>query len=486
MSYGLRVVLLLALISAQAARAGQAPVDDVFDTLDAASEKAQVRLITDNREAWLARWHVVEHCARTLDATYFIVTPDVFGRSLLGLMLRRAQAGVRIRLMVDARGSGDLARRFGEQELLQALVATGNVTIKVYNPWRHSVPAALRHLRAIESSNHDKLLIADGEWLVTGGRNIAREYFAPHEDDAHSWRDTDVLIRGGRACLQARQAFEEEWDLLANYTVTPSPFAQSELDTACRVMSNQLLGLGPQTAGELSPEPLKRDLQTQLLPLKHLVGYDYYEPFHGDLSYPVTVLDKHALVGRGRNDITPNLVRLIDATRTELVIQNPYVVVTPEARAALLRAGQRGVKIILLTNSPESTDSVATQAMFVRDWKGLLADIPTLRIFAVNQQRQLHAKVFVFDRRVAAVGTYNMDPMSQSINSEDIAVTKSPDFAARNALRIYQDLPDALEYTIRQGAAGPEQVTGPSDLTTKGTIRLLELLGHLSFLRPLI
>ena len=125
---------------------------------------------------------------------------------------------------------------------------------------------------------------------------------------------------------------------------------------------------------------------------------DQYVPFPEDIVVPIKILDKHALVDNTRNDITPNLIALMDNCKEEIIIQNPYVVITPKAREALIRASNRGVKIIIHTNSPVSTDSILTQSVFIRDWKDLLKAMPNLKIQVNKGDSKLHAKVFCFDK----------------------------------------------------------------------------------------
>ena len=55
------------------------------------------------------------------------------------------------------------------------------------------------------------------------------------------------------------------------------------------------------------------------------------------------------------------------------------------------------MKITIVTNSLESTDSAVTQGFFLNDWKELEARVPSARIFVATGQRKFHAKAFVLD-----------------------------------------------------------------------------------------
>jgi hypothetical protein len=80
-----------------------------------------------------------------------------------------------------------------------------------------------------------------------------------------------------------------------------------------------------------------------------------------------------------------------------------------------------------------------------------------------------------------------MDPLSESVNSEDVAVVKSQAFATMNWHRIQSECKRSVEYKIAVDREGKiQQVTGPSDHVTREALSWVERLGWLAFLRPLI
>lgn len=489
--------LLLAASMFSAVHAETQPVGDVdavFDELATqfGAEPAQVRLLTENVDAWFARWHMLSNAKQTIDCTYYILDNDIFGRSMLGMLYAKAREGVKVRLMVDSRGTKALARTFLGQDIMQEMVQNKNISIKVYNPMMKAILRIAEDYRSAVASNHDKLMIVDGEWLITGGRNVAKSYYADPADDDDAYRDTDVLIHGGSTPASARKAFEEEWEKPANTVVTKDWFGnwvsrRLDLELARRAMNSHMMGLNTVNAANLDLGPKLAEIQAELDPFQKQRGFMGYEPFRGERSYPVLLLDKHSLYRKSRNDISENLMKFFDAAQSDILIQNPYVVISDGAKAALKRASDRGVNIVINTNSPESTDVALTQAMFVREWKHLLAEIPKLRIFALEGHRKLHAKVFTIDKKITLVGTYNMDSLSEDVNSEDVAVIKSGAFATMNWNRIQGEIARSVEYTIKIDSDGKvQQVVGPSDHVEKKALEWIERLGWLAFLRPLI
>ncbi len=472
-------------------------VEAVFDAMGSGQSdpKARVRFLPANVESWYARWYILDNAKKSIDTTYFIVEQDIFGMSMLGMLMKKAREGVNIRIMVDARGTKGLSRKFLGQDVLQEMAKLKNVQIRVFNPVSTALLSAFEDIRNVTASNHDKILLVDERFLITGGRNISKNYFVDPSDIPTVYRDTDVVIDSGMVAQQAKQAFDEEFTGAGNFKIDKDLLGDIDdmhrhLDIAYQAMRRWMLGSG---VTKIDPAKVSKDtaklLETyneELQQYKKLTAYASFRLFQGERQYPTKILDKHSIRGF-KNDITPNILALMDAAKKEIIIQNPYVVLTPYCEAALQRANDRGVKIIIHTNSPMSSDSLLTQAMFVGDWKKILAKMPNCEIHAYKLTNKLHSKVFVFDRKVAGIGTYNMDYVSEQINSEEIAVVKSPAFAGQVAHRIYEDIKNSFQYKVKVGTDGTvETVFGPETHSDAKVMQRLQWLLKLRWLRPLI
>ena len=93
----------------------------------------------------------------------------------------------------------------------------------------------------------------------------------------------------------------------------------------------------------------------------------------------VKIIDRGSSQNNLEDGIQKTLLKLVNSSTKSIVIQNPYVVLTSLAVNALAQAGQRGVRITIITNSPVSTDSELTQGFFVEKWPAYLAAIPNLQ-----------------------------------------------------------------------------------------------------------
>lgn len=472
-------------------------LEEVFSDIrvDGAYEQTRVRLITSNEEAWYARWKMIEDAHETIDSTYFIIDKDMFGQAFIGLLLKKARLGVRIRLMIDGRVYR-MPYMSKMPDKIEELAAFPNVEIKLFNAVSKSLLSAFTDLKKIVASNHDKIIICDGNVSIIGGRNIGADYFANTGENDIVYNECDILMQGNHAAGQLKKAFEDEWANLKNLVVKKDLInfkkQLATVDLGYRVMSKYMQGRGLFDPEKLNiSDSLKKELQEmnkEISKFKKITSFAGFELFRGERQKPLKILDKHSHLG-SLNGITPAILRMIEACKTEIIIQNPYLVITEGVEAALKRASDRGVKIIFHTNSANSTDSLFPQAFLMDDWQRILKGMPTARIFvAPSENERLHAKVFVFDGLISIVGTYNMDPLSENINSEVVGAIYDKPFAEMLRQRIFRLMKkNIIEYRIEVDQNGKIiKSYGPADHVSEEVIKKMNRLRKLQWIRPLI
>ncbi|MFZ2956711.1 MAG: phosphatidylserine/phosphatidylglycerophosphate/cardiolipin synthase family protein [Candidatus Ozemobacteraceae bacterium] len=456
----------------------------------------RVRLINSGEEAWYARWSLLQSAHVSIDSTYFILQDDIFGLSFLGMLKKKADEGVKIRLMVDARMIHQYFRMLGIDEF-QDLLQNPNVQIRFYNGIPGSVGQFFKtgDLKFLSASNHDKILIADGKISITGGRNIGADYFVQPGESAIAYYDSDVVLDGEGLAKDLLKAFEDEWDILTNKIVKPDLInlvdQRWKLETARRAMEAYIDGgrTLDSTAASL-PEKYRSQIakfSEELKVFEKLSSFAGFQMWRGERARPVKIIDKVSIYGF-KDQIGFNLSRFIEAARSEIVFQNPYIILSEEARDLLRKASARGVRIILHTNGPKSIDVPEALAFFCKEWAELMRDIPTLKIYmAPDSMHQLHSKAVVFDGQIALVGTYNLDPLSMVINSEEMAVIENPEFATMVRLRILHMTDECVECVIKREADGSiTRVRGPEQDVTEAVLRKMKLLVKLNWLRPFL
>ena len=400
--------------------------------------------------AWLA-----EAAERTIDVQYFIFTADNVGLIAVDYLLRAADRGVHVRLLVD-----DFMLEASGEDLL-ALDAHPNIEIRLYNPTANigkNLPTKLFNLttdfRGFNQRMHNKAFIVDGKVAITGGRNIADEYF--DYDHEYNFRDRDVLLLGG-ASADVQRSFNQFWNdplsvpirSLVRATVTPDTATTYRYlhEYACDPRN-----FWPQIRERIASVPVAF---TRILESGALVWSD-------SVTFVTDVPGKNA----GTNGIggggvsTDALIRLIKGARKSVTIESPYLVTTALSQGLFRDAIGRGVRVRILTNSLASTDNLEAFSGYQRERAALLKSGVEIYEFKPDAQvrRQamadalhatfdyaptfgLHAKSMVVDDHIAVIGTFNLDPRSANLNTECFAVI-------RNA-RIAQDLRHAMDDDAR-------------------------------------
>jgi len=458
-----------------------------FADLNRPGAACEVELLDANMASWVARWKALEAAEHTIESTYFIWSPDVFGLAFLGLLHQKAKEGVHIRLMVDSRGSFDVAHTLG-RDLLEELVATGNVEVRIYNPIPEKVVSTIARFDTKQtlSSTHDKIILVDGKVAILGGRNIADEYMVHPKDLEEAMADLDILIRGD-ALAAVRKAFDEEFasdrakqvkkdlinlknpsTLLRVYALAmdawlrapavPNPDDATDADRAewRKELDDAVQAAFP---GGVSPNEahLLDDVAQALFAAPRLRGA-YYAATRPSVLAETKVVNAHSALGEATEDLNELVIALMRSSRREIVVQNPYIVLTKRGWQVLKDVADQGVSITILTNGPTSSDSSVTSALFLKIWKDMLALSPRIRVFVFGEQGPLHAKAGVFDDEVTLIGSYNLDLLSARFNSEILAVVKSEAFAKQNREEIMRRLgepaPAVYEYKIRREPDG--------------------------------
>ncbi len=164
----------------------------------------QLVIHEDGQAALQSLRSVIDGAARTLDVCTFLIGKDILGDEVIESLTRKAQEGVRVRLLIDGLGI-----YLGGKLHLRKLSAAG-VRVQLFaSPLRSPMKGHV-NLR-----NHRKMVIADQQKTWTGGRNLAAEYFvgdAASRPPKTAWIDLSFDFGGELAC-QCHRQFEQDWQL---------------------------------------------------------------------------------------------------------------------------------------------------------------------------------------------------------------------------------------------------------------------------------
>src|SRR6266404_3035830 len=353
-----------------------------------------------------ARIQLARRARYSLDVQYYLIQNDRTGRLLMRNLRDAALRGVRVRLLVD-----DLYT-VGGDPMFRGLAAFPNVEVRLFNPFccaRQSIAskyaASIVDFGRLNHRMHNKLFIADGAMVVAGGRNIADEYFMRSMTD--NFVDMDAFIVGA-VVPQLAALFDTYWNSPQVYPV------QSIIHT------------------DLGREDLQRDFNRRVdegeqmmsltMPAVDILGYG---PISEDLDAgrvgliwgratafadsPAKVTATSDEMARSMS-VSMNVMDMVIASRTEVVISSPYFIPGPKGVAAFSDLRKHNVKVTILTNSLASNDEPLVHTGYARYRAELLKtgvdlyELSPTRIlrnkrlmFPGMSVGRLHAKTAVFD-----------------------------------------------------------------------------------------
>ncbi|MGZ8237020.1 MAG: phospholipase D family protein [Methylobacter sp.] len=386
-------------------------------------------IFPDGSRAFTARIAMTELAEKTLDLQYFAWEADATGRILAERVVRAADRGVRVRILVD-----DLNLK-GRDAVVAALDAHPNIEIRIFNPFAHRSGQALDFIADFDRVNHrmhNKLFVMDNAVAIVGGRNIGNHYFEVHQQV--NFRDLDI-VAGGPVVREASGVFDHFWNsdwAVPIRVMVDRPATEADLQRVLQTGHEQI-------AKEPYPYPIDQDVAALKSELTAIFDAFIWAPGH------LIFDDPNEIKKYGRTTtMTELFFRRIERLNSELLIEVPYLVVRERGLAAVKRLHDRGVRIRILTNSLSSNDVLAAHAGYAEQRDELIAagvELYELRAdpavkkrtlyLTGSAQSALHNKVMVFDRKDVFIGSLNLDPRSGDINTEAGLYIDSPELAAQ-------------------------------------------------------
>ena len=449
------------------------------------------RLLVQGVDGFLIRAEMANAAEKTLDLQYFIIQNDNTGKLLMDAVLRAADRGVRVRMLID--DSDDTQR----DKQITELSAHKNIEIRIFNPfYSRGVFDVLRYPEFLFTGMrlnyrmHNKLYIADNAIALLGGRNVGDEYFQASSE--REFGDTDIVTVGPLVRRESK-SFDDYW--------------------------NSELAIPIEGLGIKKPDPKQLDLYRAEL-AEHrgkMQGSDYLrrlatnEPLAGIASAGAQLIwTKGELVYDSPEKIKveageqsgPLLRRKLGAAirevKQDLVVVSPYLVPGDGGVKLLRDLRARGVRVRILTNSLASTDMPIVHAGY-QHWR-----IPMLEtgveLYEVRPvlgkpdggggslkspssgQYALHAKVFILDRRRVFIGSMNFDRRSMHLNTEIGLLIDSPEIARQALARfdaIAQPANSYIPMLTAQNTLGKPRLVWRTEQDGKVVDESIEPMGDL-------
>ncbi|WP_226467956.1 phospholipase D family protein [Luteimonas panaciterrae] len=334
-----------------------------------AAPKHYALLLDYGQDALLARLNLIRSATRSVDLQTYIFDEDDAGHLVLDELLAAARRGVRVRVLVDQLSA------LKRVDTLAALAGVhANFELRVYNPvlgrGRISYPmyafAAACCWRKLNQRMHSKLLLIDGIVGITGGRNYQNDYY--DWSSVYNFRDRDVLV-AGPVTTEMSVSFETFWNSRRTRRIAELvDVGKRLLDRGVPVLppnDYELPERAQRMARDAGDETLVRDrLAAAAMPVEGV-------EFIADLP------EKHRR--SNENEIAPSARRLhelVAATQSEMLLQTPYLVLSPAAQDLFreLRARKPRPRVVISTNSLAATDAFIAYALSYKYKRRYLRD----------------------------------------------------------------------------------------------------------------
>lgn len=403
------------------------------------ANESGLRPMLSGIDAFAARLTLVDLAEKSIDVQYYIWDPDDTGKLLAERLLAAANRGVRVRALLDDFGFVE-----NDQRLL-ALDSHPNIEVRLFNPIASRDNLMLGMLSDFNRATrrmHNKSFNVDNQVAIVGGRNIGDGYF--EAGTGLDMADLDVLAIGS-VVPQVSESFDLYWNSAAAIPITSlstKPVPADALAGSLSRLSDHARSMSQSQSGRWFAEST-------------IIG----QIKSGDVTFfwgrAELMYDHPNKVAELSNDpkvrLLPRVAELTGDLKSELLIVSPYFVPGKAGVEFFQKLRERGVRVMILTNSLASTDTVPAYAAYSKYRKDLLKCGVELYEFKPSAARRptqeakggeepshklgsssrasLHAKTFTFDRRSIFIGSLNLDPRSAHLNTEVGVVFQSPELA---------------------------------------------------------
>ncbi len=165
--------------------------------------KSDIELLIVGERFYERLFEDIKNSTQSIHVLFYIVKNDSDSEEFLNLLGKKAEQGIKVRLLLDYVGSKSL-----KKEKITALKKRG-----VAFSYSHK-PALPYIFYTLQARNHRKITVIDGKIGYTGGFNIGKEYLGK-DPQLGFWRDYHLRLHGeGVQDLQSQ--FLHDWHEATN------------------------------------------------------------------------------------------------------------------------------------------------------------------------------------------------------------------------------------------------------------------------------
>jgi len=408
--------------------------------------------LADPNDALAARIFLIDHATASLDVQYYIYEDDKTGNFFSYHLLKAAQRGVKVRILLD-----DLITS-GKDKKLAILASHPNIELRLFNPnhLRRSLRnmALLFDIDHLGKRMHNKALIADGSAAIIGGRNIGDVYYAANSKTL--FLDYDILAIG-KVVPDIYRSFDLYWnskeavpsnDILADNLNTKKYYHVEKQHTeAVKEFLHSPAGKAMSHSRFLNDISEKR--VRMVVSGRTDFYYDYPEKVNTDTN-------------DNRTHISAQVSEDLKHVTHDLIIVSPYFIPGQEMMEKLHSLRKKNIKVTIVTNSLASTDVFPVYSgykWYIKDLLQMGIELYELKPQSLNLyfkknkidkhlHTSLHTKMMLLDSNRLVVGSANVDPRSDKLNTETLMIISSKKLAKVQRSKFMKILTEEYFYRL--------------------------------------
>jgi cardiolipin synthase len=317
------------------------------------TQNDRITILKNGTETFPALLKEIEQAKHHIHLLFYTVQDDQIGNQLLDLLIKKAEEGVEVRLLVDGVGSKALLKTAGER------LKKSGIHFAVFSPPK------LSFLLHLNFRNHRKIAVMDGRVGLIGGLNVGDEYL--HKDSKLGyWRDIHVLIEG-ESVLLLQRIFATDWNYVTNNKIAENPqyFPQYTKEGTQKSQEHT----GKSNTALVQVVPSGPDMKSDVV----------------NLLYKEMIL----------------------SAKKKIWLATPYFIPDQTIMDALIEARNKGIEVSIIV--PKNTDNFLIQAASYHYFQPLLRS--GVQIYQYKKGFY-HAKIALVDDQLAKIGSANLDQRS--------------------------------------------------------------------------
>ncbi len=387
-----------------------------------------LRYLARGDQALMQMFELINGAKTSIDLTYYIVDPCAVSTNILFKSLQeKSKSGVQVRIVIDS-----LTHRSQLQQQFHQFLNESGIELRYFN--KGITPM-------VNYRTHAKLMIADGKRYITGGRNLADDYFGLQKQN---FIDRDVYVDGPSA-TEVQKKFNLFW--ADPKTAASKDFLDQHASDYEKICPKFDLGKMEKLEAAIAKESqstLARMPVAQCSDLKFT--FDNPEFWHSGATLPqdptMTTNQEISDLKLEKKETTTAIFQFLNDDVKHLVFENWSYIPTRSIHWILRNLRTQKIPILVVTN--RTTDvggpvDVLNTHYSSRDHKGSQQVLGLSKLGSMNHswsqtpanaQWMIHSKVFIANLNHVAVTSFNLDPRSVHTNVETALFVRScPKFA---------------------------------------------------------